>query len=109
MRRRRLGLATLIGFILATVFSVAYAAYDRTFQPGPILSAIAQLSFPGLLVGEFAGLAVGHTYTGARSSSFALLVATVFNTLFYGVLAYIGLVIFGIGKDRDSAVRKEWI
>jgi hypothetical protein len=104
MRRRRLGLATLIGFILATVFSAAYAAYDRTFQPGPILGAIAHLSFPGLLVGEFAGLALGRTYTGATSLSFALSVSTVVNTLLYGVLAYIGLVIFGAGKDRDSAV-----
>lgn len=104
MRRRRLGLATLIGFILATVFSATYAAYERTFQPGPILGAIAPLSFPGLLVGEFAGLALGRTYTAARSLSFALLVATVFNTLLYGVLAYIGLVIFGVGKDRGNAV-----
>jgi hypothetical protein len=101
MRRRRLKLAAFIGFVSAMVFSsayaVLYAVYSRPFQPG--VRAIATLSFPGLYVGVVAGMIIGNSQTG-----FVLSVATVFNTLLYGALAYVGLVILGIGKDRDHAV-----
>jgi hypothetical protein len=98
MRRRRLGLATLTGFILATVFSATYAVYERTFQPGPILGAIGRLAFPGIVVGM---LATGNAHVGG-SLRFVLSVATVFNTLVYGALSYVCLALCGIGKDRDG-------
>ena len=82
--------AGLTGFVASGLFSVAYALYDRSITTswGRIVSVLAIPSFPGLVVGMMAS---GNAHVGGRSLSFILLVATVFNTLVYGTIAYMFL------------------